>query len=187
MNDKPTYRLLKEVLNFSTGFVIPIGELFEPQYGTNKFISKNGWQISKEVIENTDWFAKEEPPKPEIIKVMEFYHEAHMARGHEYVFTTTLPIPKSKFPELKKAIEFCFNNEATDIKIGDYTFKFQAVDTGKTYSQSEVDNIRQLAFYAGRCISDKKIGRTEYDDGDWTFVYLKKYKTFQDYINSLNQ
>ncbi len=51
------YRLLKEVLNYSTGHVIAPGEIFEQMPNSNHtYVSKNGWYMDIRAIELPTWF-----------------------------------------------------------------------------------------------------------------------------------
>ena len=49
------YRLLRDILNYSTGSVVPKGEIFEQTFN-GLYYSNNGWMMSKEAVEKKDWF-----------------------------------------------------------------------------------------------------------------------------------
>jgi len=74
------YKLKKEVLNFSTGHIVPVGEIFIQLDGTRKYQSVNGWQMSEAACLNKDWFEElvTEPsivPETKYMNTIEAYNE----------------------------------------------------------------------------------------------------------------
>ena len=56
MNTEKKYKLLREVLNATTGHIISVGEIFKQYKDTRKYVSSNGWQMSEDSCLKKDWF-----------------------------------------------------------------------------------------------------------------------------------
>ena len=56
MNKEKKYKLLREVLNATTGHIIPVGEIFKQYKDTRKYYSSNGWLMSEDSCLKKDWF-----------------------------------------------------------------------------------------------------------------------------------
>ena len=57
---------MKEILNASTGCIIPVGEEFKQYNDTKIYVSKNGWEMSKSSVENEAWFKEKKEEKTRI-------------------------------------------------------------------------------------------------------------------------
>lgn len=112
------YKLLRDVLNFSSGHVIAAGEEFEKEKsGKNWYESKNGWRMSYGAISNTDWFEELKEPSAEVEILREYgsdmrHHVSDKGFYHPYTLRSyQREIPKEKLPLIKQAIEQVLNNE----------------------------------------------------------------------------
>lgn len=85
--------------------------------------------------------------------------------------------PVTYIQAIKKAIEFVLNNNANDIKIGDYTFSLQPVYTEKTYTERELLEAEEKSFNSSRKVT-KSGGELSIKD------MALEYPTFEDYKNS---
>lgn len=110
---KKLYRLKKEILNYSTGHVIPIGESFEIDDDTNQCQNKNGWVMSRGALENADFFEEviSEPKKKRIEVVIKDSSFTDMGIYVEFKRTIA---PREKYPAIKAAIETVLNDKSED-------------------------------------------------------------------------
>lgn len=122
--DTKKYHLLKDMINWSTGHVIPKGEEFIQLQGTRKYQSLNGWQMSESACLNKEWFKEVLPEQP---KQQEERIEINGNRVH---------------------YELGENGVPNIISIKGYLF-YPATNAQKTYTQSEVDTIREETFRDG--------------------------------------
>jgi len=154
------YRLRKDLPDAKAGTILTQDGLRAGLYLYAGFYDEgvaDSWYIPSTVENNPDWFEPiEEVKEPERIEVTLFVEQAYNSLGgyveNGYSFTTNNKIEKEKIPTIKEAIEFVLNNEPTDVKIGDYTFKFQSVGFEAKFTQSDIDNARKEAFEAARLI-----------------------------------
>jgi len=174
------YRLLKDWLYYhgtqisSCTYGKGLG-LVQSSENKNYYIieASGGTMVPASIVEsNSNWFELiEEVKEPERLEV-EFL-------GDGTIMCNQL-IPVDKFPAVKEAIEFVLNNEPTDVKFGDYTFKFQSVGVEAKFTQSDIDNARKEGFEAAR-----KTDVNSLSSFDQKPYWL--YATFQIYLNHIKE
>lgn len=139
------YRLLKELFNWTTGHIVPIGELFKQVPQTRNYHSKNGWYVSEAACLNKEYF-EEVPVVSENVKeryiVEGLFHMTAPYKDNVYGIHLNQPLPENDFYKIKQAIEDCLNESDTI----DIDWKPLPV-TEKFYKKSEVDDIRKEAEY----------------------------------------
>jgi len=116
--DTKKYRLLKEVLNITTGHVVPVGEIFEQLPGTRKYVSKNGWYMAEAACLQKDWFEEVLPvsePVPEKIEVkFSFATKQEGKFGYDYHLFSTHEIPFNKFLPMGELVESALNDTVVE-------------------------------------------------------------------------
>lgn len=164
MNKK--YRLKKEVLNYSSGDIIPSGEIFEQIGDTRRYESKNGWQMSSEAVRLTDWFELIN----ERIEVGKIEYAVTFS-GHAIEVYTDNPIPIKKFPLIRDAIEKVLNDE----KEFEFRYEYRVYDK-PMYTKEQLE----LAFWSGRQAAPVAGFATGFDSSAF------KFKTFHEYLDWIN-
>lgn len=175
------YKLLKP---------LPDGARIGDEYvkGEYRYYNKRMHEEAKGVIESVDWETWQVENNPDWFSEVKEQERIEVSFGYvsgeyEYsrVFFSNKRIEDEKFPAIKQAIEFVLNNEPTDVKIGDYTFKFQAVPAPTIYTQQQLDKAIEDAFAAARSgdIIPPELGSR------MAFGFKHTYPLFRDYLNSI--
>jgi len=186
------YRSIKELFNWTTGHIVPIGELFEQIPNTQKYYNKKGWFVSEDACLNKDYFEEvlpvSEPAKGRVTVSIGACAENNKT-SYNTVFQTNIPITSELSPKVQSAIEKVLNND-TVVEDKPYFTLAQAIQKvtenkdfhvlhdwvykeliEKKYSQSEVDVIRSETWEAARLTH--------------TLAGMK-FDTYTQYLSSLN-
>lgn len=195
------FRLKKEILNYSSGFIIPTGEEFELLPGTNKYQSKNGWMMSKDAIQLKDWFEVVEPVEQvqdekiivQDVRTCEFgieLEEHTFLAARSTLVRSNLPIPSDKWGIIKEATQSIVNNEplytkedlAKEIIKATRKKENHLIEPTKypqlIYTQEQMDTAIRDAFNAAREYAPTREGHVG--------VLPLFYKDVQDYLTHKN-
>jgi len=112
------YRSIKELFNWTTGYIVPIGELFEQIPNTQKYYNKTGWFVSKDACLNKDYFEEvlpvSEPVKKRIDVSYLGNHSSFKGNNHDsfwYQFCSNKVLGGTKFTEISNLLEKYLNGE----------------------------------------------------------------------------
>ena len=176
------YKLLKDLPDSKPGDIYIWNDSQKAYYKDGNVLDSY-W--GKESVENNPtWFQEiKEPEKIEVKNIFDM-DGSYTPRCPRIIIETNYQVTRDKFPAIKQAIEFCLNNEPTDVNFGGYTFKFHEVHTDKIYTQQQMDEAIEKAFEAAREMNIPS--PTDMMRLAVKYKYVK-HPTLQDYLSSLKQ